>query len=545
MMENKALLKLLQTVDTFHQRAMRALALVKLAAEAADDPVLTAAEDLWDQTDNKELADMLENLMSSYRQFNDAIKKVPTNEELDNPRESADEDAETVGDIIDALNARWQRLVNNPYLQKDADDPSYTESEPAYKYLEVAEALVNKANQALENRTGGVVSPEELKRMQEQVSRPEIAEPETTEAEAYWKAKKRAYDEAFRTRMQEARSIGVANLARARDQIMQQISSTTNEEHKKDLMGRLKQLPNPDTYQNYVAALKRGFENILADPARKEKYWQENAKRNAKRIAQNKQIFDLLDRYQASQDPSEKARILKALVSAKEDIERRKGKNLDDPFVRESPLMKKLLDPMNILQEYTGRQAGIQKYRAQEVLDRQQRRQAGEMPGLFDIYKQDLATLINELKRAIGRKIDSTGPNDPVFKPYFEAVKQAPDAAARAKAEEALKAFAKHYKENHPLVLETAKRLEGLVKVRDELAEILSARRKGKDIIFKNPWVGSSDPAPVSVRPQLAEIVRQLRAHLGIGLSDLRGVSDFEGDIRNLAEAIEARMGGT
>lgn len=533
-MENKTLLKLLQAVDSFYQRAMRGLALVRLAAE---DAILSAAEDLWDQTDNKELADMLENLIASYQQFVEAVNKAPTADELDNPEQAADEDAETVGDIVDALNARWQRLINSPYLQKQADDESYTESEPPHKYMEVAEALANRANEMLENKTGGVVSPEEMKRMQEQVIMPNVPEPEQESAKAFWKARKKKYDEVYRSRIRDAKSIGLSNLRQVRERLMQQISTSIDDDQKRQMMETLRRMPKPETVENHIANVRRAYEAIMSDPARKNKYNQETAKRVDKQRTQDKQIYTLLDQYQQTQDP----RILKQLVKIKEESLKGKGKNLDDPFIRESPMMKHLLDPMNLLKEYSTRQSGVAKYRAQEISQRQKRReegrQMGSLPGLFDDFKAGLASTISDLKKALRKKIQSTALNDPAFKPYFEAIKSAPDMATRTKAEHALEEFVRNYVETHPLVVETSARLEGLADVRDTLKEYLVGRKN----VYKHTWVPTGEMAPPNLRPVLEDAVRKLRAHLGIGFSKLSGT--FEPKISNLADALEDRLG--
>ena len=224
--------QILRDVENFYRQAVLAYVMLKYGAEGdAHEQLLEGAENLWDNTDNKLLADQLETLINSYKQFNQAINANPG--DMIDPEKEAQDEADTIDGLAETLNARWQRLIANPYLQLEADDPKYTESEPPEKYLDVAQSLVDSANRFLEQKaqqTG--FTPEELKFMQEQEGAPEntglgLEEDAQNQRRNQVLGKRKIYDRTFRDKLKLMRRIGLDSLDHARAQIQQKIDDPT------------------------------------------------------------------------------------------------------------------------------------------------------------------------------------------------------------------------------------------------------------------------------------------------------------------------------
>lgn len=545
--------KLLESIENFYRSAVLSYTLLKYAAPGdSSEQLLDEAENLWDQTDNKGLADQLENIITSYRKFNEALNASP-GDMLSNPEGSAESEADTIDSLAETLNSRWQRLIANPYLALEADDPKYTESSSPERYLEVAESLVEDANRYLEQKAQSIgFSPEELRMIQEQERAPEIPKTQEEAAESKKRSEvldaKKRYNRTFRDKMKEVRKIGPANLQRARDALQQKIQTTTNAVEQEELARRLKHLPDPESYHKYLATVRRSYQKAISDPIRKEKINQNNVIRKNKQLERDNKKGALIAAIQQSQSTAEKQRLTKDLVRLEESILELKGKNLDDGFVRNDPMIQSMLNPDDIIRRYNEKMSkwapAVEggKYRTEEVQHRQKLYKASELPGLTLTFRHDLSTVVNEAKRALNRKIERTGPNDPVFKPYYEAVRTATDPQSKAAAMSALEAFTKQYKENHPLVKAVVERIVPLVAIKDELAELVSSRRKGEAVIFKNPWITSNEPLPADKKVKLTEIYHKLKKHIGAGFTGMG--ADLDGSMGRLAEAIAERIGG-
>jgi hypothetical protein len=543
---------LLQKIDHFHRQAVLAYSLLKYGAEGdTPEELLEAAEDLWDQTQNKLLADQLENIIKSYRKFNEALNASPG--DMVDPEQSAIDEADTIDSLAETLNDRWKRLVANPYLELSADDSRYEEEAPPQKYLEVAQSLVDDANRFLEQKAQQAgFTPEELKYMQEQERAPELPgagreQDAENKKRSEVMSKRKIYDKTFRDKLKQIHKVGPENLVSVRNELEQKIQTTTNQIEKEEMERRLKNLPNPESYYKYLDRVRKNYEAIKADPARNQKMMQGAAERQAKVREFDTKKRGLIEAITRATSPNDKSRFTNELVRLEEEILRRKGKDLDDPFVANDPMIMSMLNPTEIIRRFqTSRAAKMApggEYRTKEVQHRQKLYQAGELPGLVLTFRHDLATVVSEVKKALGRKIDKTGPNDPVFKPYYQAVMSAKDPQAKAAAMAALDAFAKQYKETHPLVKQVTERIAPLVVIKDELAELTSSRRKGEAVAYKNPWIVSNEPLSEQQKSMLSVIHQKLSSKIGTGFGDIPG-ANLDAAMRKIADAIREKLEG-
>lgn len=543
---------LLQKIDHFHRQAVLAYTLLKYGAEGdTPEELLEAAEDLWDQTQNKLLADQLENIIKSYRKFNEALSTSPG--EMIDPEQSAIDGADTIDSLAETLNDRWKRLIANPYLELSADDKRYEEEAPPQKYLEISQSLVDDANRFLEQKAQQAgFTPEELKYMQEQERAPELPgagreQDAENKKRSEVMGKRKIYNKTFRDKLKQIHKMGPANLVSVRENLEQKIQTTTNQIEREEMERRLKNLPKPESYYKYLDRVRKSYEAIKADPARNQKLMQGATERQARARESDTKKRGLIDAITRATSPGDKSRYTSELVRLEEDILRRKGKDLDDPFVANDPMIMSMLNPTEIIRRFqTSRAAKFApggEYRTKEVQHRQKLYQAGELPGLVLTFRHDLSTVVNEVKRALNKKIDKTGPNDPVFKPYYQAVMSAKDPQSKAAAMTALESFTKQYKETHPLVKQVTDRIAPLVTIKDELAELVSSRRKGDAVAYKNPWIVADGPPPEQQKAVLSDIHQKLSGKIGTGFGDIPG-ANLDATMRKIADAIREKLEG-
>src|SRR5579859_2398876 len=117
----------------------------------SSEGILQAAENLSYDIDNENLLNQFDSLLNTYKDFLKSLDVKPDNFNK-NPEEAAIENIGDIAGLIDTLNTRWQRLTNNPYLTLTMDDENYTENFSPEKILNLAQAMVKNANDALEQR---------------------------------------------------------------------------------------------------------------------------------------------------------------------------------------------------------------------------------------------------------------------------------------------------------------------------------------------------------------------------------------------------------
>jgi hypothetical protein len=435
----RKLSKLFQAVEEFYRNAIQAYSMVKYSAESyvmpddEDDEmtasgtvptdthgILKAAEDLSYEIDNEGLLNQLDGLIGAYKGFLGSLN-VHSDDFSKDAEEAAEDAGNLTSDYIDTINTRWQRLGNNPYLQLSADSDQYTESFPPQRVLEIAQAIVNDVNNKLEAEAAQVGStPEEM-----------------------ITAQKAADD--YNQQQVDRRD---PNLRVTGDKVKQQLDA--NRRYREKLLSIKKMGPNhPDyaRFERFEATMKRQYENLINGPNR-ENVVKRFRDRKASQRQKDKTLYDLVLQIQKTNSPGEKSRLTDQLVKAEMKILERKGKNLDDPFVLNSPEIQFALKPENIIARYTTRTKNLVESDKEEAKKLKALKNAGNLKGLTIYLQQQIANFKGDIAKAVKKKLK----NSPALQPYIKAIDDATASGDKATLDAAKKAEAafvvQHLNEN-------------------------------------------------------------------------------------------------
>lgn len=559
------LANLLKMAELFYQRTLYSLGQVQnaqttyVSPDDDEDENLPAGgssfgnlEALWDQIDNPELAKQIEKLMGAYENFSKSLK-ISLDDFSKDPDEMAHDAEENASDFLNALNMAWEKLIGNPYLSLDVDDPKYTESVSPTQILDAAESLVRDAKGQLDSTD---ITPEELASVQQAAQEYNELQHDKGDTKLTVTGDKikqmLAANKKYRERLKLIKKIGPENLARRRAELEKQISETTNTIEQEELIKQLKRTPDPEQYHKFIANVKRRFTATMEDPTKKRVYLdkaitrQRQRRVNDRKISQHlneEKMAELITKLNSPIPNSEKLRLTRDIVEIQKGIMEQKGIDFDDPFIANNPEVIAQLNPINIIKKYQDRFLRIKNERENEVKKSQELREkgraGGDIDGLTEIFREQLATVVNELKKKINKKLDKEGFNDPFFKPYLDAVAKATDEQSRQAALTAQAAAGKEFKNNSPIVKALVNQLGPLELVKKKLMELTSQSRKGAKA-KNNPWL-YGEIIPEDKKQILGSIVMELEPHAG-KFGQVSG-ADLDSTIRNIVAALKSKLG--
>jgi len=491
----------------------------------SSEGILQAAENLSYDIDNENLLNQFDSLLNTYKDFLKSLDVKPDNFNK-NPEEAAIENIGDIAGLIDTLNTRWQRLTNNPYLTLTMDDENYTENFSPEKILNLAQAMVKNANDALEQRaeeTG--FTTEELTQAQqaaEQFNNPQ-----------------------FDKRDQ--------NLTISGDRVKQQLEANKRQLDKLRFIKKVGPT-HPDWHK--VEKMRQDsiarFRAMLNDPARKQVYLDKAKSRQQTRRTRDRKVMqhfreneidNLISELQTTKSDSKKHDLIKELIRIEEQVLENKGLNLEDPYVRNSPEVQSALNPLKIIEKYKNRFNRIQEERKKEVAISQKARelgrQSGDLVGLTEIFRDNLATVVSELKKKFQRYIEKNGPNDPVFKPYFDKINAAKDEQSKAIALKEMMEKARSYKEEQAKPLQ--ERLEPLEKIKKELMELTAQTRptKTQKAMKKNPWL-FEEKIPEDKKLIIQQLISKIDQAAG-QFGDVSG-ANLSGILNSLSQSLKSKI---
>ena len=460
---------------------------------------------------------------------------------------------ENVGDYINSLNNRWEKLITNPYLSLNVDNPKYAEPFSPNQIIGAAEALVNDAKQQLESSGVSADDIQQAQQAAQQYNQLQFDRGDQKLTVTGDKVKQLLESQKrYREKLKNIKRIGVGNLAKRRNDLTKQIGETTNQIEKEELIRQLDRMPNPEQYEKWKANIKRNFDKIMTDPLKRQQYFQLARTRQQQRRVRDRKarqhineqtVKDLVEKLSQTANQSEKYRLAKDLIEMEKEILEKQGLDLDDPFIFNSPEVQAKLNPLNIIKKYQDRFARIKKERLDEIEKskglREKGRTGGDIDGLVEIFRDQLATVVNELKKKIDKKIIKEGLNDPFFKPYLDAVAKATDDQSRQAALIAQQAAVKEYKNTHFLVTALVAKLVPLEEVKKNLMTLTSHSRKG-DREKNNPWLYNEN-IPEEKKTLINNIVNVLDRQAG-QFKDVAG-ADLDHTITNISNALKSKIG--
>lgn len=501
----KSLNQILKLAELFYSQAMLALGATPTTYVSPDTEeddledgpqgdLLTQAENMWDQMDNPVLAGQFEQFIDSYRDYLNALHGPPPESDSD----------ESFSDIKNTMDARWARLIQNPYLELEEDDPKYTEVVPPYKIVELIQNIVDDANAQKENKASEMgLDAEELdaaekaaqqEMFQGQVAKDVINKMDDAQKQQYANKvrKKLDYTKKFREKLKTIRNVGISNLKKLREDLAQKIESTTNGEERKLLEQRLKNTPDPRHLEIAQEGRKRRHEKMMADPARSQHHRKELLKRYHTQHATDNERLQLIEAIEQAPDLNTKNQLKAKLVKLEMTRLERKGVNLDDEFVRNDPKIQKLLDPEEIIRRHSYRKLKKTKRKTLEGQRLRERILSGTFLGTIDALLEKIRNVKASAKKdvvtAIMKDIQKAKLTE--LKPILDkidAAKKAGDKSTELAAIKELNAAmdkkaVNDQAELHPAIVKVAERCEAFRQIAYAFKALYEQAQKSENV---------------------------------------------------------------
>lgn len=354
----------------------------------------------------------------------------------------------------EALNTVLRRIEKNTYLQLAPDDPKWQEPFPPIKIMDLFAAIKNDASKKMQETTGDDTV--------------DIAD-STGILEQFNEAKTNNKGEEYT----DTTLVPTGNkIQQTKDAIKRWRQRVLN-------IGKLG--PGHAEYEKFEklrAAQKRTYQNIQEDPVRKAKYNQDGAKRFKLQADTDKLRFYLINKINAAKTDNEKESLIHQLAKIEREAITRTGLNLNDEWVINDPNIIKLLNPLEVFKRHESRLIAKNKHRINEADKIRGIKKSGTLPGLIIHLQQKLATEKNEVARSIKKH----AANDPYFKPFKDAVRQAKENFDKEPSTNNQNILAdsirkeaagiKNYLENH----------DAVSKIKNDLVPIYEFRNKTKEL---------------------------------------------------------------
>lgn len=291
------LAEILQLAELFYKKAMQALA-AEPAWTMPDDPDedspgavggdITAQAENFDIKD-EELFNQFESFMSAYNELMDSLSIDPSHLTPEAMQEAAQ--------LIDVLNTRYERILNNQYLNAQGED--YAEDFDPGALTAFVQSVVKDAENKLQLIAGDDASVDEMVAAQ--------------------------YANEFNQQMIDK---GDKNITFTGNKVQQLLEARRNWFKKLMFIKKVgKSHPEYEKFERYIAGRHKSYQAIMADPARKAAYRERTKKRFSewyKKINdQQKQLAHLLE---VTKDPKKREEIQQKLLYIESMIAKEKAR---------------------------------------------------------------------------------------------------------------------------------------------------------------------------------------------------------------------------
>lgn len=284
---------------------------------------------------DEELFNQFESFMDAYKELLESLQIDPNNLESENLSDSAE--------LIDTLNTRYSRIMNNPYLNMDSEE-GYEEDFNPGELTSFIQKVVSDAEDKLKSIAGEDIDIGELRAAQFAKEFNELQEKHEEGKKEEWSAKK----------VQQAL------------------------ENRKKYVSELifikkvgKSHPNYYRYEKYIESRKNSYLSIMQDPARKESYRMKSKERQAK--------------------------FQKKLKARKEELILLITQTTDPNKVK--PLQEELNKIENELKKK------FDAYQNKKTIPIKEQRDKRDFAGLLISFQQNLPSIKKEIKKPIIKKL--------------------------------------------------------------------------------------------------------------------------------------------
>lgn len=489
-----SLAELLKAIDKFYRIASNLPTLLKLAAGT---PVYEKVTDeVFDQIVNDEFA-------KEFERYLDVYNELVANLDSMTPQEATqalaagpeDEGDQTFKDLYYTLANRAEAMRESAYLtQSPADwEESLSPSQIANGIKTIADDALNR----IVDRVKGLMTREEvIDRLANVVSGMVMAPTEKMQGESEEdfqhrsNVKRQQYTREYKDKIAALRMILDQEGKGDRDQgaqllnqyildLQNKLNTETDAVKKEELERRLRNIPDPKTYQSRLAANQARYERIQADPTEAEKYNARRAPRQRTTRNRRAEMLMLIDQYQKAASPNEKARIGDRIINLREqillsssyklEVENKAGIRLRD---RED--IRRILNVDNIIKEFTGRKERVKREEAEKYERDKAKVLAGGLAGMIITFRKSVATMVSDkVTKQVNAQLVKT---DPTLVQLKQEVEKYPKGdPKRAQADAALTAALnsteiKNKRATHPAVIEMDATVKQLRDWRDELS---------------------------------------------------------------------------
>lgn len=369
---------------------------------------ITAEEDLLQESEkfdikDEELFNQFESFMDAYKEFLESLEIDPDNLE----QEGMDESAE----LIDTLNTRYHRIMNNSYLDMNLKE-GYDEDFNPGELTNFIQKVVEDAERRIKNIAGDDINISELRAAQFAKEFNQLQEKHEEGKKEEWSAKK------------------IESALAARKEYFSKLMFIKK-------VG--KSHPDYAKYERYIESRKNSYLRIMQDPAAKEKYRVEAKNRQStwrKKI--DSRMQEILEIIKNTRDPKK---------------------------------IKELQDEISKLEAERAKR----KQQGVEIATNLRERKKEENMSAFIIHlTQKLATTKNEIKKTL-KAAAKNDPYFVEFKERLseaeKAFKENPSPANQQLLEDAKKAD-KEAIENHTNVIKVKNDLIQLYAYRDKIKQL-------------------------------------------------------------------------
>lgn len=406
-------------IDAYSTDAHWDYCLVKYAQTAQD---LLAKADTFD-IKNEELYEQFETFLSGYKELVDALQITPEN--------LSEQSMQELGDLVNTLETRYERIMSNGYLDVSADQGYDEDFDPA-DFRELLADIMDDANNRFQVAAGDV-DISQLKGL-------EIA----------------------KELNQEALDKGDLNMRWTGDRVQQALDA--RKKHLDKVKFRRRFARGSAEYQKLIETSRRNYQTIMSDPARREVY------REKSRERQNK----FLEGLTPAQIDKRKSDLENELAT----IDRVKDPEKWE-FIRRK---------INTIELYRARQerktTSLQERR---IVPSSELKDTGVATLTLTSLIQHLTTRIATQKVVVKQKITDRlkKEENSLFKPYKDAIiaaKTSGDKAAETVAIKQLNKALNDHAENEPSVMSFISSAKELYAFRDKLKELDKSKWLEKDI---------------------------------------------------------------
>lgn len=224
---------LLKLAESFYKKALWSYFVTQSLTKTAADDLLTEAEkyDIKDE----ELFNQFESFMSAYKELLDSLRIDPSN--------LTQEGMEEAAQLIDTLNTRYERIINNSYLNMSAE--GYDEDFDPGEFSSFIQKVVRDAETKLRTIAGEDVSISEMRAAQYANQFNQLQEGADGGKKEEWSVHK----------------------------INKVLEARRNWFNKLMFVKKLgKSHPEYARYEKYIAMRRDNYQNIMDDPQRKALY---------------------------------------------------------------------------------------------------------------------------------------------------------------------------------------------------------------------------------------------------------------------------------